>query len=65
MKPTLWEAASGAASQIGTKYDWWVSRYLDGPGVTGDFATTKRGHIRTFKTFDAADRAAKQLNQKI
>lgn len=49
-----WTAASGSRR----KRNWWVGRYLDGDGVTGQSLRDKAGRLRTFATLEAADRAA-------
>lgn len=57
---TPWEAASGYPG----KRRWWVSRYLNGYGLTGESAKGPSGRVRTFNSYAAAKRAADLLNLK-
>jgi hypothetical protein len=59
MKPTKWEAASGSGNK---NRNWWVGRYLDGPGVTSDPLTDGKGRLRTFNTYREAKVVADKLN---
>jgi hypothetical protein len=59
-----WSAASGASSQIGTKRDWWLHRCKEGPGITGEAAESSNGRRLTYKTFEAAKRAADKRNRQ-
>jgi hypothetical protein len=59
-----WSVASGASSQLGTKRDWWLSRYKDGPGITGERAESSNGRLLTYKTPEAAQRAADKRNRQ-
>lgn len=57
---TPWTAASGHRG----KRQWWISRYLDGYGVTGDYAKSANGRIRTFTSYESAKRVADKLNNE-
>lgn len=51
------KAASGAP-----RGRWHVIRFLDGPGITGQNLLTTNGRLRTFKDYDAAQKAADAAN---
>ncbi len=54
----LWKAGNNGAG----RRNWFVLRYLDGPGTTGEALRTKRGSLIRFGSHESANKKATELN---